>query len=65
MTATQGERLATDLRTAYEWHDRDAFEGHLKRLITLMEVPKKCSDCPLLQREMHQNTPETGSNGRF
>lgn len=37
MTTTAGQRLATDLRNAYEWHDRQSFEAHLQRMVAMID----------------------------
>lgn len=35
--STPAERLAVDLRNAYEWHDRQAFEHCLTRLVVMLD----------------------------
>lgn len=42
--STPAEHIATDLRNAYEWHDREALENAIKRMKALCQPCEKCAE---------------------
>jgi recombinational DNA repair protein RecR len=42
--STPAERIAVDLRNAYEWRDRESLENAIKRMLDRCQTCEKCAE---------------------